>query len=134
MDPTLFGVDWSRLCEALAALVILSMIVERGLSIVFESKYFLDRISNAKLQICKISREGIALIVAIAGCYYWKFDVVSILFTAPESSWPGYIATGAVVAGGSKASIKLFRDILGFKSGAYKEYEEKKKESAKIAS
>ncbi len=43
----------------------------------------------------------------------------------------GAIITGAVVAGGSKASIKLFRDVLGFKSTAQKEYEDTKAAAAK---
>jgi hypothetical protein len=45
----------------------------------------------------------------------------------------GAIITGAVVAGGSKASIKLFRDVLGFKSTAQREYEVAKAAAAKVA-
>jgi hypothetical protein len=33
----------------------------------------------------------------------------------------GEVITAGVIAGGSKASIKLFRDVLGFQSSAYQE-------------
>ena len=44
-----------------------------------------------------------------------------------EMQISGYILTGAVVAGGSKASIKLFKDVMGFMSSAEKERMDKKK-------
>ena len=43
----------------------------------------------------------------------------------------GEILTGAVIAGGSKASIKLFREVMGFKSTAQEEVDDKKKEEKK---
>ncbi len=46
----------------------------------------------------------------------------------------GEIISGAVIAGGSKASIKLFREVMGFKSTAQEEHDEKKKEDKKKAS
>lgn len=127
MDPNLFSVDWPRLFEALSVLVLLSIIVERALSVVFESKYFLDLIKSKAAPGWKMSREIIATGVSIATCAFWHFDLVSIVLVADQSSWAGYVITGAVIAGGSKGSIKLFREFLGFKSGAYKEYEEQQK-------
>lgn len=124
MDPKLFALDWDQTLEALAALVLLSMLVERALCLVFESKAFMAY--NEKKDVPAL-REVIAFAVGIAACVYWRFDVAGIVFSHEASTVPGYVLTGAVVAGGSKGSVKLFRDVLGFKSGAYKEYEDKKK-------
>lgn len=127
MDPNLFSVDWPRLFEALSVLVLLSILVERALSVVFESQAFIDLTKDRKEPGWKMSRELIATAVSIATCAFWHFDLVSIVLVADQSSWAGYVITGAVIAGGSKGSIKLFREFLGFKSGAYKEYEEQRK-------
>jgi hypothetical protein len=35
-------------------------------------------------------------------------------------TWYGMIITGAIIAGGTKGSIKLFNDVLGFGSSAEK--------------
>jgi hypothetical protein len=40
---------------------------------------------------------------------------------------PGAILTGAVIAGGSKGSMKLFRDIMGLRSLAEDERLKKRK-------
>ena len=42
MDPNLFHVNFARLLEVLAMLVVLSMILERALSILFESRFFIE--------------------------------------------------------------------------------------------
>lgn len=126
MDPNVFALDWEQLMEAATALVLLSIIVERALSVLFESRAFIDALGTSSSPLTKASREIIAFIVSVAVCVFWQFDLPAILLTAPKTGWPGYILTGAVIAGGSKGSIKLFREFLGFKSGAYKEYEERK--------
>jgi hypothetical protein len=43
------------------------------------------------------------------------------VFHADETTWWGYLVTAAVVAGGSKASIKLFHDLLQVKSTAQRQ-------------
>jgi hypothetical protein len=41
-------------------------------------------------------------------------------------TWYGMIITGAIIAGGTKGSIKLFNEVLGFKSSAEKAREDAK--------
>ena len=120
MDPNLFHLDYERLFEVLFTIVVLSFFVERGLSVAFESRWFIKMYeANEKW---KGLKELIALVVSIAVCAYWKFDALSIVFVSHETMRiPGYLMTGAIVAGGSKASIKFFRDVLGFMSNAEKE-------------
>jgi hypothetical protein len=117
MDPNLFHLDWERTFEVLAAIVVLAFLLERALAPLFENRWWLDRIDP------KVSKELIAFVLALVVCLRWQFDAVSMIVLAGKTSPLGEVVTAAVIAGGSKASIKLFRDILGFKSSAYREKE-----------
>jgi hypothetical protein len=67
------------------------------------------------------TRELLSFIVAVLACFIWKFDALTIIFQSSDHmTYPGTILTGAIVAGGSKASIALFKDLLGFMSTAEK--------------
>src|SRR5688572_30407452 len=114
MDPNLFHLDYERSFEVLATIVILSMIVERTLSLLFESRFFIEKTENVRA-----IKETISFAVSAAVCVYWQFDAVTIIIVAGDKmTIPGMILTGGIVAGGSKGSIKLFRDWLGFMSNA----------------
>jgi hypothetical protein len=120
MDPNLFHLDYERLIEVLVTIVIFSFFIERALALGFESRLFI-KIYGAK-ETRKGLKEVVALVVSIAVCIYWKLDALSIIMASySEMQIPGYILTGAIVAGGSKMSIKLFKDIMGFMSSAEKE-------------
>ena len=123
MDPNLFHIDWERTFEALAGIVLLSLIVERALAPLFENRRLIDRLAEGGF------KELIAFALSFAVCWHWQFDAVSIIILAENTSHFGEAVTAATVAGGSKGSIKLFRDILGFQSSAYKEYKEGKLQS-----
>ena len=112
MDPNLFNLDGERVAEVLAAIVILAFVIERALAVLFESRFFINRFKEKGL------KEIIAFIVAALVCWYWEFDALSMIFLKEEVTVYGEVITGAVVAGGSKASVKLFRDVLGFMSKA----------------
>ena len=117
MDPNQFFLDYDRLFEVLITIVVFSFFVERALSVLFESKWFIERYSEKN----KILKEIIALFVSISVCWSWKLDAISIIVVShSEMQIPGFILTGAIVAGGSKGSIKLFKDIMGFMSNAEK--------------
>ncbi|MCK4454613.1 hypothetical protein KAU51_04725 [Candidatus Parcubacteria bacterium] len=112
MDPNFFYIDWERLFEVLVAIVVLSFLMERALAPLFESQFYIKRFQGKSL------KEIIAFIVGVLVCWFWEFDALSVLFLKETITFPGIVLTGAIVAGGSKASIKLFRDIMGFKSGS----------------
>lgn len=103
--------------RTLGAIVILSMLIERALSPIYEWRPVLEAIKDKNV------KEPIAIVVSVAAVVYVDVDALKIIFSRPESSWIGYLLTGLVVAGGSKGSIALFRDYLGWKSTARKEHE-----------
>jgi hypothetical protein len=98
----------------LGLVVALSIIVERALSVVFGARVFVERWSRRSL------KEVIAVAVSIGVCIHWDVDVVAALVDGEAGSEQllGKLLTAGVVAGGSKASLKLFRDVLGIKSKA----------------
>jgi hypothetical protein len=98
--------------EVLFTIVVLSFFVERALSVLFESRFFIKRLSKKSL------KELIAFIVGAVLCWYWDFDAISILLVKEKMTVYGFILTGAIIAGGSKGSVKLFKDLLGVKSSA----------------
>ena len=121
MDPNLFHVDWEQLTETLAAVVVLAFIVERALALVVEHRAFVSRFNRKGL------KEFLALALALYVCWQWDFDAVSVVLTNEENTFVGQLLTAAVIAGGSKAALKLFRDVLQVKSTAVKEDEEKQR-------
>jgi len=125
MDPNLFHLDWERVGEVLVGVVILAFLVERALSVLFESRFFINRFKEKSL------KELIAFVVAVLACWYWDFDAVSMIFLKEKVTLLGMVITGGVVAGGSKGAIKLFRDVMGFKSTAQK-IKEAKDEADKL--
>lgn len=124
MDPLLFSINADVVVEVLATVILLSLIIERALSIVFEWRPVLDKIKE------KGVKEPVAFIVALVVVMSYKFDSLAIIFSNESNSYMGYIITAGVIAGGSKGSIKLFRDWLGWKSNAQDELEESKKKPA----
>ncbi len=113
MDPNLFHVDWERTLEAIGMVIILAFVVERSLALLFESRVWIERFDRPGL------KELVAFGLSVAVCVYWQFDAVSIMILTDRVTTPGTVLTGALIAGGSKASIKLFHDLLNAKSTAY---------------
>jgi len=113
MDPNLFHLDWERVGEVLAAIVVLSFVLERALSLIFESKLFIKLFEGRGI------KEWIAGVICAAVCIIWKFDALSMIVLTEHTTLFGEIVTGAVIAGGSKASLKLFHDVLDVRSSAH---------------
>lgn len=118
MDPNLFHLDWERVFEGLAAIIVLSFVLERALAPVFESYPFIVYFDRPG------AKEVIALALAIGCCIAWDFDIISVILLTEHTTRVGEIITGAVIAGGSKASIKLFHDVLNVKSTAFEQRHE----------
>lgn len=112
MDPNLFHVDWERVIEVLVAIIIIAFLVERALSLVFESRLFINYAKD------KGFKEFIALGVGVLVCVLWEFDAISMILLKEKVTWYGAMITGGIVAGGSKGSIKLFRDVMKIRSSS----------------
>lgn len=124
MDPNLFHLDWERVFEALVAIIVLAFLVERALSPIFECRPFIVSLDRPGV------KELIAVAVAVTGCLWWQFDAISIILLAEKTTIPGAVVTGCVIAGGSKASIKLFHDVLNIKSATFERRHEVVAEAA----
>jgi hypothetical protein len=117
LDPNLFAVSWPVLLEALSVLVVLAILVERALAQLFDSHWFLAiELERADRGLGSF-KPLIAFVASAAICVLWNFDVVTILLGNQVDTLLGGILTGAVVAGGSKGAMKLFQDVLGWRSG-----------------
>jgi hypothetical protein len=140
MDPNLFHLDWERTLEALAGIIVLSFLVERACALVFESRWWISRLEDARVG--KLPggsgnspsdeaagqkllagqryplKEFLVFALSLVICWAWEFDAVSIIMLSERTHVVGFIITAAVVAGGSKASIALFHDLLKVRSSA----------------
>lgn len=113
-DPNFFHIDFVQTTEVCVALVLLSLFVERALALLFEHRLFLSRCGG------KGVKTPIALLFAIGVCWYWKIDAIAVILQSPANSVLGYVLSGAIVAGGSKASIRFFHEVLNIRSIAHK--------------
>jgi hypothetical protein len=107
VDPNLFAIDWEQTGEVLVTIIVLAFMVERALALVFESQWYLKRLGP------KHVKEVLAFLLSAAVCVVWKIDGVSVILHGDHMTLFGELLTGGVIAGGSKASIKLFRDVMG---------------------
>jgi len=112
VDPNLMHVDWERTGEALTFVVILSFFIERALAVVFENQFWVRTVTRSGV------KEFVAVAASVWVCATWKLDAVSMIVLTEENKAVGYVLTGLVIAGGSKASIKLFHDVLNVESQA----------------
>jgi hypothetical protein len=136
MDPNLFNIDYERLIEVLSGIVLLSLLVERSLALLFESKFFIELVEpydvivkirekrgenltglSDKKKSFKGLKELITLIVSFFVVWLVHFDALTIIFASSETvRISGMIITAAIIAGGSKGSIALFQNWLGWMS------------------
>jgi hypothetical protein len=119
VDPALFRIDFAVLAEVLITIIVLSFLVERALSLLFEHRLFVARFAARGV------KEPIAFLTSLGVVAYWQFDAVGVILHADQASPWGYALTAGIIAGGSKASIKLFHDLMNVKSTAEKERSEK---------
>ena len=130
LDPNQFTVQWDGLFEMMGFVVVVAFIIERLLSVLFESRLFVKFLkTRSKDQ--STYREIIAVGVSILICLFYQIDIMAVLMSHQHVSIVGTLVTAGVIAGGTKAPLKLFRDVLGFKSNAYKEYESSKTDKGK---
>jgi hypothetical protein len=98
MDPNLFSLDWARVAEVLATILVLSFILERALSIVVTHRWYVKRFNRKGL------KTPLAFALAVYVCVAWNFDALSTIVLTDAVSIPGMLITAAVIAGGSQGS------------------------------
>jgi hypothetical protein len=150
LTPDLFHIDYGRLLETLVSIIVFSFFIERALAVIFESQVFIDwaeakpartekRVSKAGAEEDvpkpaqpkkKGIRELISIIVSIAFCFAIRFDAITIILQSSDKmTFWGMVLTGLIIAGGSKASIALFQNLMGVMSSAEKARKDLKKQS-----
>lgn len=111
--PSSSLMDPEHTTNALLAVVVLAFFVERALAPLFENKRFLQATLDRSG-----FKEGVAAALGVGLCWVYGFDALGILLGQANSTRLGQAITGLVVAGGSKAAVKLFHDVLGIMSDA----------------
>jgi hypothetical protein len=107
MDPNLFRIDWQQTSEVMICIVVLAFIVERALALIFESKLYITLCSDWNI------KEFITLGICFVITWMWNFDGLSVILHGDKPTFIGRLLTAGVIAGGSKAALKLFRDVMG---------------------
>jgi len=115
-DPNTFALSWPAITEVLTAIIVLAFLLERALAPLFESSWFVNWIRSAEGTHREDIKPLTAFVLSAMVCIAWGFDAVSIVLLQESSTVLGAILTGAVIAGGAKASLRLFRDILHVRS------------------
>jgi len=133
VDPNLFALKWDQVFEVLMAVVILSFFQERGLALLFESPTWLNYEARKKSEHKGDAKPLIAFVIGALICLAWQMDAVSVILSREHTTLLGCVLTGAVVAGGCKASLKLFHDTLGVYTSSYKQAKEEMKQMAALA-
>ena len=124
--PDLMHLDYNILLEGLGYVVVYAIIIERALAPIFESRRFIDSVYEApdaagnRPQKSKLKgiKEIISIVVCVGFALWIEFDFIAIMNQYTKVTVAGMVISGMLIAGGSKGSIKLFRDILDFKSTA----------------
>lgn len=115
IDPNLFALQWDVLIEVLTLVVVIAFVVERVLAVLFETRIWLKLSHEQHKKGQGTYKPLIAFIAALIVCTQFQIDLMAVLLSHPHVSFLGEAITAGVIAGGSKASLKLFKDILGVK-------------------
>jgi hypothetical protein len=139
LSPDLFHIDYGRLLETLVTIIVFSFFIERALATIFESRLFIEwaeekparrvvkRDSSGNEETVtkpghekkKGIRELITIVVSIGFCLWIKFDAITIILqSSNKMAFWGMVITGLIIAGGSKASIALFQNLMNVMSTA----------------
>lgn len=113
---------------ALAKLVIIATLLERGLAFIFEYEWFvrlttkdlMDPNDNTKKIGEKSRVPGLKGLIALLGSYLicnkYGFDVLSVIFNpgaaSPHADKLGILLTSLIVSGGSAGAILVFQGYL----------------------
>lgn len=113
MPPEQLNVQFLQFVGPLAGVVVLSMILERALSFVFDYHWF-----KVWTQTTHGIKALLTLIASYLVCAEWNVDLMQRLFAPPEfrdkPTFTGVVITALVVAGGSSGTMSLFEKFMGF--------------------
>lgn len=116
MGAAVFDQTWvTAVLGGLGLIVVLSLVLERALSVVFEWGVWDVWLAKKSL------RTPLALVASYVVCYALQFDILVVIGKQDPPVFKvfgiGTFLTAATIAGGSKGAITLFQDVLGFAKG-----------------
>lgn len=116
--PVALDEAFLRITAELARLVVLAFLIERGLALIFDHRWYRAYLDGRGF------KAIIAFVVALGICLYYDFDVVAALLEPTAITNAGLTITALIVGGGSAAAVKLFQDVLGFSRDAREQLKE----------
>jgi hypothetical protein len=122
MQPDFFEADYTQLTEAIFVVILLSFIIERVLSVIFEHELYKKYLDGKGLS------AAIAVVLSFFVCRQFHFDLPAIMFKTPETSFLGILLTAMLISGGSKGTMQLmnfFIEALKLRASAFQAQNEK---------
>lgn len=115
MNPLEFNVEVDVVGQVILTISVIAIFVERALSVLFGWRVYMERAGGKGL------KEPIAFLFSAFVVWTYDFDAMAIVLKQDSSNWIGLLITTGIIAGGSKGSVKLFQDFLGWKSRAQRD-------------
>ncbi len=110
--PSELSPEFFRVLASLAKLVVLAMLLERALVLIFDYRWYKEKLDGFGLKV------PISFLTSWVVCNYYKFDVLSTLFEPSKPTNMGIFLTAAIAAGGSAGAITLFQGVFKFSKEA----------------
>lgn len=114
MEPVPEGFDeyTAQVLFSLFQLVVLSLVLERGMFIAFDIKWWRDKIDSG-------AKAAITIGVAVVICFIHDFDIIARVTDSDKSETIiGIFLSGMIVAGGSAGAKRLMQDFLSLSRAA----------------
>lgn len=110
--PSELSPEFFKVLASLAKLVVLAMLLERALVLLFDYRWYKEKLDGYGFKV------PISFLTSWAICGYYGFDVLSALFEPDKPTAMGMFLTAAIVAGGSAGAITLFQGVFKFSKEA----------------
>jgi hypothetical protein len=118
---TVQTIQWGQYLNTLLYLIVCAFLLERALAVIFETQFYIDTFAN-----WQDAKPSVAIVFAIIFAAVLDVNLYSLLDVGKSSEydwsnerdWFVLLFSGLFLAGGSKPSIKLFKDLWNIQSSA----------------
>ncbi len=114
---------WENFIAVLLAFAVLSLIIERALYQIFDSKIwkdYLEKRINDQLGADFFDiKPWISVAVSVSVVFKFKLDMIAVLFEKTEPKFLSMLITGFFIAGGSTGVYKFFKQLRKLREAHY---------------